>query len=237
MRRVTKTTAYTGAVLALALTLTGCNGSGTPGGNSTSASASQSSLEPIQDVPSSASSSSTSASSSSASASSSALPEYKPVTSKKPKNAEEGQKKAFEAVQLYYDVQVEILKGGDPRNANQLYVAAMDPYAGKRVDSLKKALEDGGHTYEGKSTPELIQATAGPLVHADGSLTDYSSVRVLVCEDNSKVKITDEKGKSADTGAERYRVEYGVRWDEQSGEWRVNAREVPKKGEKEVQPC
>ena len=41
MSRVTKTTAYTGAVLALALTLTGCNGggqtrrsaSGSPGGS------------------------------------------------------------------------------------------------------------------------------------------------------------------------------------------------------------
>ena len=36
MSRVTKTTAYTGAVLALALTLTGCNGGGQPSNNSTS---------------------------------------------------------------------------------------------------------------------------------------------------------------------------------------------------------
>ena len=49
MSRVTKTTAYTGAVLALALTLTGCNGGGQPSGDSTSASASQSSLAPIDE--------------------------------------------------------------------------------------------------------------------------------------------------------------------------------------------
>ena len=234
MRRVTKTTAYTGAVLALALTLTGCNGGGTPGGNSTSASASQSSLEPIQDVPSSAnvssssaSSSSTSASSSSASASSSALPEYKPVTSKKPGGQEEAQASAFKAVELLYTVSSDVLNSGDAKNADRLSVAAQQGELTQQKANVEKTLATGA-TYRGASKVELIDGLAGPSVHADGTLVENASVNLRVCEDNSGVKITDKDGKPVDTGAtQRFIVKYAVLWNEDDGVWSVVSSELP----------
>lgn len=232
-RTMTPRRRHTAAGLALVavLGLTGCQQQKPDDGG----------LPPLESVSSPAPASSSSADSSEPvpipSNTEPAFPEFDPVVSDAPKSAEEGKEQAFEAVQLYYDVQVAILKSGDPKQTDELYVAAMDPYAGMRIDSLRKALEEGGHTYEGKSAVELIEVTAGPLVHADGSLTDYGSVRLTVCEDNSKVKVTDEKGKPVGTGTQRYRVDYGVRWNEQTGEWRVNAREVPKENESEAQAC
>ncbi|RNP89408.1 hypothetical protein BL166_00028060 [Klebsiella pneumoniae] len=234
MSRVTKTTAYTGAVLALALTLTGCNGGGTPGGNSTSASASQSSLAPIEDVSSSAnvssssaSSSSTSASSSSASASSSALPEYKPVTSKKPGGQEEAKASAFKAVELLYTVSSDVLNSGDAKNADRLSVAAQQGELTQQKANVEKTLATGA-TYRGASKVELIDGLAGPSVHADGTLVENASVNLRVCEDNSGVKITGKDGKPVDTGAtQRFIVKYAVLWNEDDGVWSVVSSELP----------
>lgn len=234
MSRVTKTTAYTGAVLALALTLTGCNGGGTPGGNSTSASASQSSLAPIEDVSSSAnvssssaSSSSTSASSSSASASSSALPEYKPVTSKKPGGQEEAKASAFKAVELLYTVSSDVLNSGDAKNADRLSVAAQQGELTQQKVNVEKTLATGA-TYRGASKVELIDGLAGPSVHADGTLVENASVNLRVCEDNSGVKITGKDGKPVDTGAtQRFIVKYAVLWNEDDGVWSVVSSELP----------
>ena len=233
MSRVTKTTAYTGAVLALALTLTGCNGGGTPGGNSTSASASQSSLAPIEDVSSSAnvssspaSSSSTSASSSSASASSSALPEYKPVTSKKPGGQEEAKASAFKAVELLYTVSSDVLNSGDAKNADRLSVAAQQGELTQQKANVEKTLATGA-TYRGASKVELIDGLAGPSVHADGTLVENASVNLRVCEDNSGVKITGKDGKPVDTGAtQRFIVKYAVLWNEDDGVWSVVSSEL-----------
>lgn len=234
MSRVTKTTAYTGAVLALALTLTGCNGGGTPGGNSTSASASQSSLAPIEDVSSSAnvssssaSSSSTSASSSSASAPSSALPEYKPVTSKKPGGQEEAKASAFKAVELLYTVSSDVLNSGDAKNADRLSVAAQQGELTQQKANVEKTLATGA-TYRGASKVELIDGLAGPSVHADGTLVENASVNLRVCEDNSGVKITGKDGKPVDTGAtQRFIVKYAVLWNEDDGVWSVVSSELP----------
>ena len=234
MSRVTKTTAYTGAVLALALTLTGCNGGGTPGGNSTSASASQSSLAPIEDVSSSAnvssssaSSSSTSASSSSASALSSALPEYKPVTSKKPGGQEEAKASAFKAVELLYTVSSDVLNSGDAKNADRLSVAAQQGELTQQKANVEKTLATGA-TYRGASKVELIDGLAGPSVHADGTLVENASVNLRVCEDNSGVKITGKDGKPVDTGAtQRFIVKYAVLWNEDDGVWSVVSSELP----------
>ena len=234
MSRVTKTTAYTGAVLALALTLTGCNGGGTPGGNSTSASASQSSLAPIEDVSSSAnvssssaSSSSTSASSSSASASSSALPEYKPVTSKKPGGQEEAKASAFKAVELLYTVSSDVLNSGDAKNADRLSVAAQQGELTQQKANVEKTLATGA-TYRGASKVELIDGLSGPSVHADGTLVENASVNLRVCEDNSGVKITGKDGKPVDTGAtQRFIVKYAVLWNEDDGVWSVVSSELP----------
>lgn len=234
MSRVIKTTAYTGAVLALALTLTGCNGGGTPGGNSTSASASQSSLAPIEDVSSSAnvssssaSSSSTSASSSSASASSSALPEYKPVTSKKPGGQEEAKASAFKAVELLYTVSSDVLNSGDAKNADRLSVAAQQGELTQQKVNVEKTLATGA-TYRGASKVELIDGLAGPSVHADGTLVENASVNLRVCEDNSGVKITGKDGKPVDTGAtQRFIVKYAVLWNEDDGVWSVVSSELP----------
>ena len=234
MSRVTKTTAYTGAVLALALTLTGCNGGGTPGGNSTSASASQSSLAPIEDVSSSAnvssspaSSSSTSASSSSASASSSALPEYKPVTSKKPGGQEEAKASAFKAVEMLYTVSSDVLNSGDAKNADRLSVAAQQGELTQQKANVEKTLATGA-TYRGASKVELIDGLAGPSVHADGTLVENASVNLRVCEDNSGVKITGKDGKPVDTGAtQRFIVKYAVLWNEDDGVWSVVSSELP----------
>lgn len=234
MSRVTKTTAYTGAVLALALTLTGCNGGGQPSGDSTSASASQSSLAPIEDVSSSAnvssssaSSSSTSASSSSASASSSALPEYKPVTSKKPGGQEEAKASAFKAVELLYTVSSDVLNSGDAKNADRLSVAAQQGELTQQKVNVEKTLATGA-TYRGASKVELIDGLAGPSVHADGTLVENASVNLRVCEDNSGVKITGKDGKPVDTGAtQRFIVKYAVLWNEDDGVWSVVSSELP----------
>ena len=234
MSRVTKTNAYTGAVLTLALTNTGCNGGGTPGGNSTSASASQSSLAPIEDgsssanvSSSSASSSSTSASSSSASASSSALPEYKPVTSKKPGGQEEAKASAFKAVELLYTVSSDVLNSGDAKNADRLSVAAQQGELTQQKANVEKTLATGA-TYRGASKVELIDGLAGPSVHADGTLVENASVNLRVCEDNSGVKITGKDGKPVDTGAtQRFIVKYAVLWNEDDGVWSVVSSELP----------
>ena len=227
MSRVTKTTACTGAALALALTLTGCNGGGQPSGDSTSASASQSSLEPIQDVPSSANVSSSSASSSSTSASSSALPEYKPVTSKKPGGQEEAKASAFKAVELLYTVSSDVLNSGDAKNADRLSVAAQQGELTQQKANVEKTLATGA-TYRGASKVELIDGLAGPSVHADGTLVENASVNLRVCEDNSGVKITGKDGKPVDTGAtQRFIVKYAVLWNEDDGVWSVVSSELP----------
>lgn len=231
MSRLTKTTAYTGAVLALALTLTGCDGGGAPADTSTPASASQSSREPIWTVSpsSSASAPSESASSTSAAASSSdAFAAFEPVTSKAPTSEEEGKAKAFETVQLYYEVQTALLQKRDPQQVDALSVVVADPYLTQEQEGLRRAFEGKKRTYEGGSKPELISAIAGPLVASDGSLTDYSSVTLKVCEDNTGVKVKDEKGEPVGTGTPRYVVDYSARWYPNTEEWKVTSSAIPK---------
>ncbi|MFH7428743.1 hypothetical protein, partial [Pseudomonas syringae group genomosp. 7] len=85
-----------------------------------------------------------------------------------------------------------LLQDRDPEQVDELSSIVSGPYLGKTKERLEKTFEGKERTYEGKSTPELIQATAGPLIWPDGSRTDYSSVVVRVCEDNSDVTMKDE---------------------------------------------
>lgn len=222
MSRVTKTTACTGAVLALALTLTGCNGGGQPSGDSTSASASQSSLEPIQDVPSSASEASSSAGSASSSNKAST---FAAVTSDRPTNDEMAKEHGFKALQLYYAINDHFLKQNSV-DGELLGLAARDPYLSQDLEQLK-AIESSGETYTGKSRVELLEAIIGGTSNVEGKQVPHSNAQLLVCEDNTSVSVKDKNGKPVSSGsALRYQTTYIVTWQDDDSSWKVATRDV-----------
>ena len=234
MIRQKKLTATAGAALSAALLLTGCTDGGqeSPTSETTPASASESSPAPIPENPLSSSPAAGSSGSSSAGSGSASDPNrveaFEPVKAEEaPKTYEEGKEMGWKAVQRYYEAQTKLLQDRDPEQVDELSSIVSGPYLGKTKERLEKTFEGKERTYEGKSTPELIQATAGPLIWPDGSRTDYSSVVVRVCEDNSDVTMKDETGKELPTGMDRYVAEYSTIWDQDSKAWKVTGRTVP----------
>lgn len=245
MIRQKKLTATAGAALSAALLLTGCTDGGqeSPTSETTPASASESSPAPIPENPLSSSPAAGSSGSSSSAGSGSAsesdrVEAFEPVKAEEaPKTYEEGKEMGWKAVQRYYEAQTKLLQDRDPEQVDELSSIVSGPYLEQEKAALTNAFEGKKRTYEGASEPELIQATAGPLIWPDGSRTDYSSVVVRVCEDNSGVTVTDEAGKELPTGADRYVLDFSTRWDEQNKRWTVTGSSEPSEDDPGVQTC
>ena len=245
MIRQKKLTATAGAALSAALLLTGCTDGGqeSPTSETTPASASESSPAPIPENPLSSSPAAGSSGSSSSAGSGSAsesdrVEAFEPVKAEEaPKTYEEGKEMGWKAVQRYYEAQTKLLQDRDPEQVDELSSIVSGPYLEQEKAALTNAFESKKRTYEGASEPELIQATAGPLIWPDGSRTDYSSVVVRVCEDNSGVTVTDEAGKELPTGADRYVLDFSTRWDEQNKRWTVTGSSEPSEDDPGVQTC
>lgn len=237
----TRTKTLAGAGIVLALALTGCNGPAGNGESSASADAPSSASQTTSAAGSSASAASSSPSSAptTAAASSSARPAaFEPVRADAaPKTEREGQEMAWKTVQRYYEAQGVLLRERDPAQVDELSAIVSGPYLGQETAALKRAFEKKGRTYEGESKPELIQATAGPLIWPDGSRTNYSSVTVRVCEDNSGVMVKDEKGKEQPTGADRYVLDFSTMWNEDSKTWTVTGSSEPSEDDPGVTTC
>ena len=245
MNRQKKLTATAGAALSAALLLTGCTDGGqeSPTSETTPASASESSPAPIPENPLSSSPAAGSSGSSSSAGSGSAsesdrVEAFEPVKAEEaPKTYEEGKEMGWKAVQRYYEAQTKLLQDRDPEQVDELSSIVSGPYLEQEKAALTNAFEGKKRTYEGASEPELIQATAGPLIWPDGSRTDYSSVVVRVCEDNSGVTVTDEAGNELPTGADRYVLDFSTRWDEQNKRWTVTGSSEPSEDDPGVQTC
>lgn len=245
MIRQKKLTATAGAALSAALLLTGCTDGGqeSPTSETTPASASESSPAPIPENPLSSSPAAGSSGSSSSAGSGSAsesdrVEAFEPVKAEEaPKTYEEGKEMGWKAVQRYYEAQTKLLQDRDPEQVDELSSIVSGPYLEQEKAALTNAFEGKKRTYEGASEPELIQATAGPLIWPDGSRTDYSSVVVRVCEDNSGVTVTDEAGNELPTGADRYVLDFSTRWDEQNKRWTVTGSSEPSEDDPGVQTC
>ena len=245
MIRQKKLTATAGAALSAALLLTGCTDGGqeSPTSETTPASASESSPAPIPENPlSSSPAAGSSGPSSSAGSGSASEPDrveaFEPVKAEEaPKTYEEGKEMGWKAVQRYYEAQTKLLQDRDPEQVDELSSIVSGPYLEQEKAALTNAFEGKKRTYEGASEPELIQATAGPLIWPDGSRTDYSSVVVRVCEDNSGVTVTDEAGNELPTGADRYVLDFSTRWDEQNKRWTVTGSSEPSEDDPGVQTC
>lgn len=244
MIRQRKLTATAGAALSAALLLTGCTDGGqeSPTSETTPASASESSPAPIPENPLSSSPAAGSSGSSSAGSGSASesdrVEAFEPVKAEEaPKTYEEGKEMGWKAVQRYYEAQTKLLQDRDPEQVDELSSIVSGPYLEQEKAALTNAFEGKKRTYEGASEPELIQATAGPLIWPDGSRTDYSSVVVRVCEDNSGVTVTDEAGKELPTGADRYVLDFSTRWDEQNKRWTVTGSSEPSEDDPGVQTC
>lgn len=243
MNRQKKLTATGGVALSAALLLTGCTGGGqaSPSSETTPASASESSPAPIPENPSSspASGSETSSATTTGSASpSDRLEAFEPVRADAaPETEKQGEEMGWKAVQRYYEAQTKLLQDRDPEQVEELSSIVSGPYLEQEVESLTRTFEGKVRTYEGQSRPELIAATAGPLIWPDGSRTDYSSVTLRVCEDNSGVTVKDENGKALPTGAERYVLDFSTRWDEETERWTVTGSSEPSSDDPGVTTC
>ena len=242
MNRRKKLTAPAGVALSAALLLTGCTGGGqeSPNSETTPASASESSPAPIPENPLSSSPAAGSGGLSSAGSASDPdrVEAFEPVKAEEaPKTYEEGKEMGWKAVQRYYEAQTKLLQDRDPEQVDELSSIVSGPYLEQEKAALTNAFEGKKRTYEGASEPELIQATAGPLIWPDGSRTDYSSVVVRVCEDNSGVTVTDETGQELPTGADRYVLDFSTRWDEQNKRWTVTGSSEPSEDDPGVQTC
>ena len=201
----------------------------------------------LPELPSGSASASSSAPAPSASASSpvpiatptptaAAFPTFEPVTSETAGTQEEAQARAFQAVELFYDVQAAVLNSGDTANVDRLSVVTQQGLLNQRRTLVEKAFSEG-LTYQGASKVEQIEGLAGPSVKPDGSLVENASVNLTVCEDNSEVKITEKDGSKVETGTPRYRVKYAVMWNDETGVWSVNARELPPENGAEETTC
>ena len=191
----------------------------------------------LPELPSGSASASSSAPAPSASASSpvpiatptptaAAFPTFEPVTSETAGTAAEAEKRGFAAVDLLYKVTGAVLNSGDEANVNRLGVAAEGGMLDEQTQLVTAILDKKG-TYRGESTAELIEATAAPAAKPDRSLIENATVHLTVCEDNSKVKITDAEGKPVKTGTPRFRVKYMTMWNPETHTWSVVSSELP----------
>lgn len=153
--------------------------------------------------------------------------EYEPVTSDAPQSEKEGREKATEAVELYYEVNNELMRERGERVDELAPVVARD----QELRDMRAGFKDMQETraddvYEGESVAHPEKAIAGPQRGKDGEWLDYTSVEVQVCEDNTDVTITGKDGEEKQGGAPRYQISYIVLWDQESGQWKVALREV-----------
>lgn len=219
----TKTAALAGAGLTLALSLTGCM-------NETDTPVETPSATPTQTTSQTASASSSApttsaAASTSASAASSAAPTFAPVVSERPRDAQAAQIKAFEALELFYEIGHAQLQQNRV-DAQLMGMVVREPYLSKRVEAMKP-IETSGETYSGESRVELIEPIIGPTRGADGELIDNGNAQLRVCEDNTGVVVRDKDGKRVSSGSVlRYEITYYVTWSEKDGTWKVVTRDV-----------
>lgn len=157
------------------------------------------------------------------------------MVSPAPETDDEAKDKAFEAVQAQYEVVNRALQANRLDEAT-LATTTAEPLYGQLVEALKP-LEDSTQTQKGGSVPRLLEAIPGKLVVED---TEYphASVGVSVCEDNTRVKVTDEKGNPVSSGDRlRYEVDYSVQWSPEDETWRVSRMEVPEGSDGEARQC
>ena len=164
------------------------------------------------------------------------FPDFEPVTSEQPATDKEATAHAFETVELMYEVSGEALRSGDPENAGELSVAATGGMLEREMELVEGVLGKGV-TYEGESTVELIESEVAPSARQDGTLIERATVHLVVCEDNSQVKITGKDGEAKNTGDDRFRVNYRVSWNERSQTWAVVSTSLPKLDGPEETEC
>ncbi|MGW3946323.1 hypothetical protein ACWEBH_09275 [Micrococcus endophyticus] len=233
MIRQKKLTATAGAALSAALLLTGCTDGGqeSPTSETTPVSASESSPAPIPENPLSSS-----ATPIPENPLDNGFPDFEPVTSEQPATDKEATARAFETVELMYEVSGEALRSGDPENAGELSVAATGGMLEREMELVEGVLGKGV-TYEGESTVELIESEVAPSARQDGTLIERATVHLVVCEDNSQVKITGKDGEAKNTGDDRFRVNYRVSWNERAETWAVVSTSLPKLDGPEETEC
>lgn len=165
------------------------------------------------------------------------FPGFEPVTSEQPATDEEATAHAFETVELMYEVTSEALRSGNPENARELSVAATGGMLERQQQTVTKPLEEG-YSYEGETTAELIDSQVFPAARQDGTLIERATVQLVVCQDNSKVKLKDKDGNAAGQNADRrFRVNYDVMWNERSQTWAVVSTSLPKLDGPEETQC
>ena len=164
------------------------------------------------------------------------FPDFEPVTSEQPATDKEATARAFETVELMYEVSEEALRSGDPENADELSVAATGGMLEREMELVEGVLGKGV-TYEGQTKLELIDSKVFPAARQDGTLIERATVQLVVCEDNSQVKITGKDGEAKNTGDDRFRVNYDAMWNERSQTWAVVSTSLPKLDGPEETQC
>lgn len=164
------------------------------------------------------------------------FPDFEPVTSEQPATDKEATARAFETVELMYEVSEEALRSGDPENADELSVAATGGMLEREMELVEGVLGKGV-TYEGQTKLELIDSKVFPAARQDGTLIERATVQLVVCEDNSQVKITGKDGEAKNTGDNRFRVNYDAMWNERSQTWAVVSTSLPKLDGPEETEC
>lgn len=227
-----------GAVALVAvLALTGCQQQGQGNGLPPAESASTSSPAPIPSETSSAATGSAPASSPAPSKSSPSFPRFESITSDQPATDEEATAHAFETVELLYEITSEALRSGDPKNADALSAAATGGMLERQKETVWKPLE-GGYSYEGETTAELIDSEVAPAVRQDGTLIERATVHLVVCQDNTGASGWDKDGNEVGQNVDRrFRVNYAAMWNEQSQTWAVVSTSLPKLDGPEETQC
>lgn len=224
----TRYKALAGAGLALALVLTGCNGTSegaesTTADGTTTASASQ--PQAGSSAPASASPAPSSSASSSPAVASSAGPSFEPVTSERPKSDQTAQIKGYEALQQFYDIKRAQFEAGSV-SKEQLGVAVRDPYLSTLADRMAP-IETADQSYSGTSKIELIEPIIGGTSNAQGEQFPHTNAQLLVCEDNTGVVVKDKDGKRVSSGSVlRYQITYIVTWRQDDQAWKVVTDQV-----------
>lgn len=234
MIRQKKLTATAGAALSAALLLTGCTDGGqeSPTSETTPASASESSPAPIPENPLSSS-----ATPIPENPLDNGFPDFEPVTSEQPATDKEATARAFETVELMYEITSAALRSGDPENADALSAAATGGMLERQQETVTKPLEEG-YSYEGQTTAELIDSKVFPAARQDGTLIERATVQLVVCQDNSEVTLKDKDGNEAGKNADRrFRVNYDAMWNERSQTWAVVSTSLPKLDGPEETQC
>lgn len=71
------------------------------------------------------------------------FPDFEPVTSEQPATDKEATARAFETVELMYEVSEEALRSGDPENADELSVAATGGMLEREMELVEGVLGKG----------------------------------------------------------------------------------------------